>query len=88
LEKQILRKVDGSNVQTQILADNVSLLSFSPTGVTDPDSVSVILTVRTENEDPNWTDTTNGSDINGTPTDGLARIRNYQKTVWVRNLNL
>jgi len=88
LQKDILRKSDGSDVQTQILADNVVSLSFSPAGATDPDSVSILLSVRTKNEDPNWTDTTNGVNVTGTVSDGLARIRNYQKTVWVRNLNL
>jgi len=88
LQKSILRLADGSDVQSQIMADNVSSLSFFPTSVTDPDSVSVTLTVRTENEEPNWTDTTRGTNITGTSADGLARVRNYQKTVWVRNLNL
>jgi len=88
LQKDILRKSDGSDVQTQILADNIVSLSFSPAGATDPDSVSVVLSVRTENEDPSWTGTTNGVNVTGTVSDGLARIRNYQKTVWVRNLNL
>ncbi|NOY53828.1 MAG: prepilin-type N-terminal cleavage/methylation domain-containing protein [Deltaproteobacteria bacterium] len=88
LTKQILRKSDGSDVQTLILADNIYSLSFSPAGVTDPSSVDISLTVRTKHEDPNWTDTNKGVNLSGSVSDGLARIRNYQKTVWVRNLNL
>jgi len=86
LEK-VIHKANGTDLH-QVLADNIFSLSFSPSGASDPQTVAVTLQVRTKHEDPKWTDSAVGVNLSGTASDGLARVRTYQKTIWVRNLNL